>query len=209
MDSSEFVSRYPRLWHLAHGDAWPAIQDHGLLSAAGLVAACQVPADRSDALLTRRRLTAEVVEHPEFGRAVLRDQRPLHEGKLQSALTGGLTVSDWLRLLNGFIFFCPTREALETLYRAYEAEPAVVLEVRTGSLAAAYGSLLRVATINAGAVLYNPSPRGRETFLPISRLQGKKAVKEVVIQGAVYDLADHLITVEQWLPDGSRMPVPR
>ena len=204
MDTSEFVRRYPSLFHLAHDEAWPSILDRGLLSASALVAACQVPPPRAEALLTQRRLAPETVEHPSFGRAVLRDQSPLHEGKLQTALTDGLTVADWLKILNGFVFFCPTRASLETLYKSYSAEPVVVVEVRTSSLAASYRSLLRVTTINTGASLYKPASRGVSTFLPIGRLDGKRTVKEVAIDTAVPDLAAHLLTVERWLPDGTR-----
>lgn len=161
MEVGEFSSRHPRLWHLAHGDAWLGLQEHGLLSAQALVRACEVPRTEQEGLLNVRRTIAVPLTLPNGAPAVLRDQKPLHERKLQSALTDGMTVPEWLGLLNGLVFFFPTEEALLRLYQVYAAEPAVVLQLDSRRLIQAYGSLVRLAHINTGAVLYSPAKRGR------------------------------------------------
>ncbi|WP_425284235.1 DUF7002 family protein [Geodermatophilus africanus] len=84
---------------------WPCIERHGLLSAAEIVRRWQVPPDRAEALLTRKRPEPVLLDHPELGVAVRRDQHPLREHLLAPALTDGMNVEDWLRLLNGFVFF--------------------------------------------------------------------------------------------------------
>jgi hypothetical protein len=105
----DFMARYPRLYHLAHGEAWPGLQKHGLLSASQLVNLFD--AADSDDLLIQRRVDSVRLEHPEHGTAVLRDQRPLNEAKLSSALTDGMTVQEWLRLLGDLAFSFQSGEA--------------------------------------------------------------------------------------------------
>lgn len=204
MDVVEFTGRYPRFWHLAHGDAWPGIQEHGLLSAHALTRVCGVPQQEAEDLLSSRRMTAVALTLPSGAPAVLRDQKPLHEGKLQSALTDGMTVAEWLRLLNGLVFFFPTLEALLRLRQVYAAEDAIVLELDSRRLVEAYQSLVRVAHINTGAVLYSPAKRGRATFTSVDRFDPRKQVKEVAVQGAVPDVLTYAVTAERWLVNGMK-----
>lgn len=208
MDASDFLARYPRLYHLAHGDSWPGLQRYGLLSASALVRLFEVP--DPDSLLAQRRPRSQPLKHPEHGTAVLRDQIPLNEAKLASALTGGMTVPDWLRQLNDFAFFFPgpegrSPEGLYKLLKVYNDEPVVVLTVSTTSLVHEYEWSIRLAAINTGAVLYQPAPRGRDTFLSIRRFDHtKRTVKEVAVQDGVPDLLNHLWKAERWLPDGTK-----
>lgn len=207
MERHEFVARHPRLWHLAHADAWPAIQERGLLSATRLVALAGLPADRADRLLAHRRAESVQLNLPDGHTAVLRDQKPLHEGKLATVLTDGVTVNDWLRLLNSLVFFFPKEEALRAVYAAYAADPVVVLSVDSASLLDDYGSLVRLAHINTGSTLYAPAKRGPSTFLPVERFDRRKTVKEVGVREAVPNITDHLLRVEKWLPNGAVQPV--
>ncbi len=199
----DFLHRHPRLWHLAHADGWPGIEEHGLLSAQALVRLCQVPEKRAERLLSARRLTAERLTLPDGEQAVLRDQKPLHEGKLHAALEDGLSVAQWLRMLNGLVFFFPSRQALQSLYTVYRQEPAVVLEVDTRRLFDDYDSLLRVAHINTGSTLYSAAKRGRTTFRPVGQFDARKQVKEVAVVDRVPEVLRYLVGVELWLPDGT------
>ncbi len=203
MERLEFLHRHPRLWHLAHPDGWPGIEQHGLLSAQALVRRCEVPEERAERLLSTRRLTTGRLTLPSGAQAVLRDQKPLHEGKLQAALEDGPTVAQWLRMLNGLVFFFPSRQALQSLYTVYRQEPAVVLEVDTRRLFDDYDSLLRVAHINTGSTLYSPAKRGRTTFRPVEQFDARKQVKEVAVVERVPDVLRYLVGVELWLPDGT------
>ena len=137
---------------------------------------------------------------------MLRDQDPLNEAKLASALTGGLTVPEWLLLLNDLAFFFPTTEGLDKMVKKYGHEPVVVLTVSTTSLVHEYEWSIRLAAINTGSVLYRPAPRGRDTFLSIHRFDhAKRTVKEVAVQNGVPNLLDHLLKAERWLPDRTKV----
>jgi hypothetical protein len=168
MDEATFLARYPRVWHLAHGDAWAGLQRHGLLSTQRLLELFERE-DDADLLLGQRRPDPVVLEHPMHGSVVLRDQHPLNVAKLQRALQDGMDVEEWLRLLNRLVFFFPSRQALEVLASAYADEPQLVLTLNTRSLVAEYGVWVKLASINTGSVLYNPAKRGRDTFLSIAR----------------------------------------
>lgn len=208
VDLSDFVARYPRLYHLAYGDAWPGLQRYGLLSASALVRLFEVR--DADSLLAQRRPRSQPLKHPEHGTAVLRDQKPLIEAKLASALTGGMTVPDWLRQLSDMAFFFPGPEGrypegLNKMLEVYGHEPVVVLTVSTTSLVREYEWSIRLAAINTGAVLYSPAPRGRDTFVSIRRFDhANRKVKEVAVQDGVPDPLDHLWKAERWSPDGAK-----
>lgn len=204
MDTEDFISKYPVLWHLADADAWPSIQRNGLLSTAEIVTCWEVAEDEADVLLSRRRPETILLDHPEYGQAVLRDQHPLSEERLAPALTDGMTVEDWLRMLNGFVFLFPSETALRTLYAAYNSRPAVVLKIRTRSLVLEHDPRVRLAGINTGNTMRRPALRGADTFLPIRRYDhAKRKVQEVVVMEAVTDLADHLLAAQRWMPDGT------
>jgi hypothetical protein len=207
MDEATFLARYPRVWHLAHGDAWPGLRRHGLLSAQRLVELFE-RGDDADPLLGQRRPDPVVLEHPVHGSAILRDQHPLNAAKLQRALQDGMEVEEWLRLLNRLVFFFPSRQALDVLASAYADQPQLVLTLNTRSLVAEYGVWVKLASINTGSVLYNPAKRGRDTFLSIARHDPKRPVKEIAVHDGVPDLVRHLITVERRLPDGTTETIP-
>ena len=202
MDTDDFVARHPRLYHLAHAESWPGFQRHGLLSASQLVHLFD--AGDADVLLQQRRPDAVPLDHPEHGTAVLRDQKPLNETKLATALAEGMTVPEWLKLLNDLAFFFPTEEGLATLHKVYGHEPVVVLTVKTSSLVRKHEVWVRLSAINTGSVLHKPASRGRETFLSIRRFDKTKKIKEVAVEGGVPDLMNHLWKAERWLPDGTR-----
>jgi hypothetical protein len=84
-----------------------------------------------------------VLDHPELGVAVLRDQHPLREHLLAPALTDDMNVGNWLRLLNGFVFFFTSLDRLQGLRSAYRTTPAVLLTVRTRSLVQEHGARVR------------------------------------------------------------------
>ncbi len=204
MTPTDLVGRYPRLFHLADAGAWPAVLDHGLLPAQELVRRAGLPHEQAEAMLAGHRLKQVPLQVPGLGPAVLRDQKPLHRGKLASALTDGMSVEDWLRLLNLMVFFFPDDQGLLKLHAVYREQPALVLTLSTHSVLHQYGSLVRISNINSGAVLYKPAPRGRQTFLPVSRADGRRLVKEITVLGPVTDLPRHLLTAELWTPDGLR-----
>lgn len=203
MDAEDFMARYPVLYHLAADDSWPSIERNGLLSTQEILRRWQVPDAEAQTLLSRRRAEPVTLDHHEHGTAVLRDQHPLSEKRLAPALTEGMTVEAWLRMLNSFVFFFSREVGLRRLHSAYDTEAAVVLKVRTRTLVREHDPYVRLAGINTGNTMRRPAPRGAETFLPIRRYDhARRKVQEVAVRNPVTDLHDHLISVERWLPGG-------
>jgi hypothetical protein len=202
VDAIEFVRRHPRLFHLAHADAWPTLREHGLLSTATLVRRSSV--EDKDALLSTHRPEAVTVDVEDVGPVVIRDQAPLNIAKLTTALSAGMTVQDWLRMLNGMVFLYPDEATLTAFHALYKTQPAVVVELNTRSLVDAYGSLVRLSSINTGATVYVAAGRGRETFRGIKQFESTKKVKEVAVLDGIPDLAKHVVKAEHWGTDGER-----
>lgn len=208
MDVAELVQRHPRLYHMAQAGSWGAIRDQGLLTTAQLVRTSSLPEDEAAALLVRRRSASVTIDHPRFGAVVIRDQGPLREQFLTSALTD-MTVQQWLDQLNGRVFFWPREDKLLTLLKArrYRSSSHDVLTVDTASLVRAHGDRIRLCGINSGATLYpNATPRGSRTFLPIDqydyeaarrRRGAREALVELAVLDGVPDIAVHVVRVER------------
>ena len=111
-----------------------------------------------------------------------------------------MRVRDWLRLLNGFVFFFPGTTAgvnrLRALRSAYRDTPAVLLTVQTRSLVREHGAKVRLAGMNTGNTSRRVKERGANTFLPIHRYNQPARVQEVVVMDEVADVRDHLLSAE-------------
>lgn len=207
MDVSEFTRRHPRLFHLAHGDAWPSLAEHGLLSVRSIVQRSALPQSEREAMLTQHRPVSVSVDVPGLGSVVVRDQGPLNMAKLAACLTGGMTPAQWLTMLNSMAFLFPSEATLATLYEKYRADAVTVLELDSRSLVAEYGSLIRLASINTGATVYAAAKRGADTFRGIAQFDARKQVKEVAVMDGIPDLARHVRRVERREPDGRVVPL--
>lgn len=202
MDREAFLEKHPKLVHLAHADSWASIERHGLLSTEEIVRRWKVPSDDHDAILRQRRTTSRLLLHPELGQAVVRDQLPINEAGLRTALVdSGMTVAQWLQLLNSMVFFFPSAEAAAKLRAAYASDPAVLITINTRSLLHEHESRLRLATFNTGYTLRRPKPRGPDSFMPLRRYErAQGAVQEVTVLSGVPDLAQHLVDVQHLPP---------
>jgi hypothetical protein len=206
MTEAELVAAYPRLWHMAEDGSWPAIRAHGLLSTAALLDLYGIAGAERDALLTRRRPEAVALARPGLPGAMVRDQKPMSDAALLRCLDPGLAPAEWYGLLNGLVFFWPSRRRLLRLVGAYPDRPQTILTVRTASLLAVHRDAVRLSPINSGSTIIKPQPRGRGTFLPIAdyplalwrRRRGLgEAVAEVTVPHAVPDIAAHVVAVHR------------
>ena len=205
MRDDELVARYPRTYHLAYGpEVWPNIQSFGLLCVAALLDRWEVAPARQQELLCAHRPKTVPLTHPVHGTAYLRDQHPLNIKMLERALTD-MTVPDWLKQLNGYVFFAPTMKRLQSLYAAYNDRPRLVLTLSTKSLLEAHRYQTRLSPINTGAVRHVSHTRGTDTFRRISSYDPKREVAEVAILLSVSDVTDHVLRVETWHEDGTRV----
>ena len=207
MDVEQLVALHPRLFHMANADSWQSIKRHGLLSTIALLDLFDIQGEERIALEAAHRPESVVIEHEEYGKAVVRDQKPMRESALEQCLED-MSPSEWYRSLNSRVFFWLTEERLQTLLtaRAYKDEAHCVLTVDASSLMAQYASATSLSPYNSGATLYNPPARGSKTFCAITdypfeywrkkRGSEPKAIAELTIDYSVPDITDYVIKAE-------------
>jgi hypothetical protein len=207
MNPDEISQNYPRLYHMAEAGSWPSIRRHGLLSTRSLINLFGVDGDTRDAILRRRRPASVPLAHEIHGTAVVRDQIPLSEKRLAACLTD-MTLEQWLDTLNSRVFFWLDEAHLETLLgaRAYKDSEHDVITVDTAQLVDHHHDRITLSPINSGSTMYKPTPRGRDTFLPIAsyafaerrKARGlANAIIELAVDGGVPDIKDVAIRVER------------
>ena len=201
---AELAERHSRLYHLTRPEAWPAIAQHGLWSTSALLDRAGLdPPARAAIEQTCRPRAVSLVGHA-FGDVVLNDQSPMSDRALAGCLDDGLVPADWLRLLNGRVFFWADEAGLARLLgaRANRGRAVLVLTLDTLALAEAYGGRMALSAINSGATIRRPARRGLSTFTPLgagsyaewARLRGRRdRVLEVTVEGGVVDLERFMV----------------
>lgn len=206
MQPEDLAQRHPRLFHLTDPESEMGIQKHGLLSTEALIKKFERSSLAQDEFLARIRPTNVSLHHPDVGRAVITDNKPLNAKKLAACLDDGLTPEDWMRLLNQRVFFWPDLKHLKTLKgaRLNRNRQRLVLVFDTVALVQGHYERTEIAPINTGSTLYNPVRRGRATFTPIKglsyenwrRMRGLKSldrIKEVTVLGGIPDACRFII----------------
>jgi hypothetical protein len=191
---TELWTRYPVLFHMAEAGSWPSIKRHGLLSTQSLLDLFEIGGERRQEILERRRPELISIEHPKYGRAVIRDQKPLSEKKLAGCLRDGLTPPQWLRLLNSKVFFWVDPKRLTHLReaRAYREVRQLVLTISTRDLVEAHLDQILLTDRNTGATSPMAHPRGLDTFVPVLANERRRIV-ELVVDGGVPDISRFVI----------------
>ena len=102
---------HPRLYHMAAAESWPSIRRHGLLCASALLDLFGVRGCERERLERRHRTESVPIRHPEHGRAIIRDQKPMPPQRLEMiqcdgvpVLRDGLTSGKWYETLNSKVF---------------------------------------------------------------------------------------------------------
>lgn len=204
MTPHELAERHPRLFHLTEPDSLAAITRWGLLPTGELLKRCAVPVAERRRLTSTRRPAAVELEHEEVGRVVINDNLPLSEKALLKCLDDGMSPSDWLRLLNGMVFFWPSEQTLQRLLNARinRERTRRILVFNTLSLATAHWKKVHLSPINSGSTIRKPARRGRNTFSPAANYSyrewqklrgGRDTIVEVTIRGPVDDVMEHLV----------------
>jgi len=192
MEPDELVSYYPRLYHMAADGSWESIARHGLLSTTSLLDLFEIKGELRTDLESRHRPESVAIDHPRYGRAWIRDQKPMDDAGLRRALEDGLEPEQWYRILNRRVFFWLREERLSRLLnaRAYSSRPHTVLTIDTAAVVAAHADAITLSPINSGATKPFPWPRGRSTFLPIrdypfQERRATRPIAEAVVELAV------------------------
>ena len=196
----ELLTDHPTLYHMAEEGSWPSIREKGLLSTSALLDLYGLTGAEREGIEAERRPGSVVLDDARLGRAVIRDNGPLNARKLARALPPDLPVADWLRLLNGRVFFWLTEERLWRLLGAklYRDKVHDVLEVDAAPLVAAHRERIELSPINSGVTDPFPAPRGRDTFRSIAdypyaewrRKRGRSGepAVELAVLGGVRDI---------------------
>jgi hypothetical protein len=204
----ELISHFPRLWHMAEDGSFESIRTHGLLSTSSLLDLYEIGGGERFALESQRRPESVTISKKGLPNAIVRDQKPMTESALRKCLPADVTPKEWFEILNDRAFFWLSRERLRGLLgaRAYRGRPQTVLTVDTASLLKSAGPRVELSPLNSGATIYNPQPRGRDTFLPIAdypfdeRRKTRavdKSVVELVVRGGMPDITDHLVAAHR------------
>ncbi len=203
MTPAELARRHPRLFHLTDPDAMDGIRRRGLWPTSRLLDLFEVEADARRRLEHRRRPRSEILTHPEHGRVTITDNLPLSEVRLAGVLDDGLTVADWMAVLNRRVFFWADERRLQRLQNARENRdrPRTLLIFDTLSLATRYAEGIEIAAFNTGATVHQTPRRGLSTFTPLgryshadwSRLRGRvqpDLIAEVTVTREMPDVMD-------------------
>lgn len=203
---------------MAERDALPQIESLGLLSTTAALDLFGVSQRERRRLEAEVRPTSNVIEHPDFGQIVLRDQKPLSATKLAGCLQDGLSVEEWLLLINRKVFFWVDREKAEDLLgaREYNDREHIVFEVNTRSLVMAHEEIVTLAPMNTGTTNPFAHPRGRATIAPLSeypfedrRQRRLKIGVELCVDYSVPDLCDHVQEIYVGSADRGLRPLDR
>lgn len=207
IDAEDFVRHYPRLYHMAQDGAWDSIRSHGLLSTSALLDLFQINGDLRRQIESCHRPRSVEIKHLAHTSAIIRDQNPMRERPLLKCLRN-MTPREWYELLNRKVFFWVTEERVQQLLgaRMYRNSAHTVVTLDTASMLKVHQDEITLSPINSGSTLYNPRPRGADTFLPLPEYpfddRKKKAglaraVAELAVDYSVPDVLEHVIRVER------------
>lgn len=206
MTPEELAEKHPRLYHVTDPRNWDGIQKHGLLPTGRLLSLFEISAADRVAIERQRRPESVRLTHSMYGEAIITDNRPLSESKLQQCLDDGLTLERWFALLSERVFFWVDKKRVDGFLQAqaHHGRERLVLELNTLSVAKRYKEHIELSPINTGSTIHQPARRGRSTFTPLlrhdyptwQRLRNKAApdrIVEVTVVGSVDPITDHVV----------------
>lgn len=212
MRPDDLWQHYPVLYHIAWGDSWPSIKEHGLLSTKALLRSYGKSDDEIKALTQARRPHWVDIDCPGRPRATLRDQKPLTDKGLRRALPNSTEPWQWYDLINSMVFFWPTKKRLKTMISApvYEHVVHDVLLVDTKTLVRLDETNIRLSRMNSGST--KPIPHSRDMNLfkrfqdypfenRLRKYKRERAVAEVCVVDRVDKIREAMVDVKRGLAD--------
>jgi hypothetical protein len=202
----ELSGRFPLLYHMAQLGSWPSVEKHGLLSTTALLDLFEVHGDERFRIESCHRAESVPISHRVYGRAVVRDQKPMSDRSVGKALKGSsLKPTDWYRELNSRVFFWLSEQRLDTLMnaRAYRRERHNVFVVETRSLVERHEHRIMLSAMNSGCTIPFPHRRGLKTFRRMpeypyaSRKHNRDPVVELAVDYSVPDIRDFVTEVRE------------
>ncbi len=197
MEPERLAELHPVLYHMADARNWVSIVPHGLLSASALLDRLHVSGDARTPTESSHRPTTVALSGSD-GTVYVRDQHPLDPSALASCLDD-VTPEAWYRVLNGRVFFWPTRDRLERMLGAYGHSEQAVFEVDTRTLLERHAGEVELSHINSGyaSQRYPPARRGRFTFVPLRdyTYSARNKIAEVTVLDSVPDIFEVTLRV--------------
>ncbi len=210
MTPQELAKKHPKLYHITSAGAANSILANGLLTTRDILERWEVDTERRSHLLRCKRKADVTLHHPTHGPIVISNNDPLNETKLQSVLDDGLTIGDWLEMLNSRVFFFVNEKPLSSLAnsRSNRALSKDVLVLDTKQLADAHFNTIEISPINSGNTNRDAARRGLRTFTKLRGVsfelwrysRGNKSadtIKEVCIPNSVTEVANFVVEVRE------------
>lgn len=209
MNLEKLIELYPRVYHMAERGTWGSIQQRGLMSTTAVLDHLEV-ADGERARFESEYRSQKMdvrADHP--SNIVLRDQKPMPEGRLLQALMNGTTPRQWYELINDKVFFWVEEERLHRLLgaRDYRTLEHDVLTLNSAEFIPAYAEKIWLCHMNSGNTWPIPHRRDAEIFHRIAdypvKPSGKpvKNVVELVVDYSVPNIADYVVEVRRMRGD--------
>ncbi len=209
MRPEQLSEHYPVLYHIAWRGSWPSIEENGLLSTKELLRLYGKSEDEIFPLTRKRRGRWVEINCPGRPSAVIRDQKPMTDKGLVSALPDNMEPWQWYDLINSMVFFWPTEERLKTMIcaRAYSGIEHDVLIVNTEKLVHLVEGSIRLSPINSGST-YRSYPRDMTLFKSIEnypfeerwqKRRRKGAIVEVCVKDGVKQIREAVMKVKHGL----------
>lgn len=205
MDLNRLIELYPRIYHMAECGAWDSIRTRGLMSATAVLDHLAVGDGERARFESEHRSEKMDVRAGHPSNIVLRDQKPMPEGRLMQALTDGTTPREWYELINHKVFFWAEEARLHRLLgaRDYRRLEHDVLTLDSSAFIPAYADAIWLCHMNSGNTWPMPHRRGTEIFhripdYPVKRSGNPdKNVVELVVDYAVPDIANFVLEVRR------------
>jgi hypothetical protein len=204
MNVDQLAARYPRLYHMAEADTWPAIKANGLMSTSAALDYHAIGGLQRSALEAGHR-PEKVQLGKGQGAIILRDQKPMPPERLARGLRDGITPTDWYKLLNAKVFMWAEEHRLLGLLNArqYRNLEHDVLTIDTASLLAEHAADIWLCHMNSGNTFPIPHHQGATTFRRIldypikANGSPQKEVVEVVVDYHVPHISKHVTEVRR------------
>lgn len=205
MNLEKLIELYPRVYHMAERGTWDSIQRRGLMSTTAVLDHLEVADGDRSRFESEHRNQKMDVRAGDPSNIVLRDQKPMPEGRLLQALTDGTTPQQWYELINNKVFFWAEEKRLHRLLgaRDYRKLEHDVLTVDSATFIPAYAERIWLCRMNSGNTWPMPHRRDKQIFRRIpdypAKRSGKpeKDVVELVVDYAVPNIADYVVEVRR------------
>ncbi|WP_082100805.1 DUF7002 family protein [Pseudomonas syringae pv. coryli] len=205
MKVQKLIEAYPEIYHMAEVDTWPSIKQIGLLSASAALTYHAIANPTRFQLESSHRPQKVCLTSTGHPNIVLRDQKPMNDARLMTALQGSATPQQWYELLNSKVFFWAEHHRLEGLLnaRAYKNLEHDVLTIDTRSLLNDYENHTWLCHMNSGNTFPYATARTPAIFQTIANYPSKrdgtpaKDVVEVVIENSIPNISQYVTQVRR------------